>query len=278
MLNIGCHLSISAGLLPMVQVAEQIQANTFQCFLRSPRGSKMRNFQPEELEQFNRYLAEHQFAATVVHAPYTLNACSTSAKTQEFAELVMRSDLELMEQLACEFYNFHPGNHLGQGVAAGIRQIAELLNRIIDPSQQTTILLETMAGKGTEIGSTFAELRDILAAVRYPEKMGVCLDTCHVWDAGYDLVNQLDQVLAEFDQVLGMDTLKIIHLNDSKNSLATHKDRHACIGAGSLGIESMQRIINHPWLQGRYFILETPNNLSGYAYEIAQLRQLYHGT
>ena len=275
MLNIGCHLSVSKGFLAMGETALEIGANTFQFFTRNPRGSKAKEIDPADTAALVEVLAKHHFAAILGHAPYTLNACSAEPKTREFAAIAMEDDLRRMEYIPGKFYNFHPGSHTGQGMEIGIAQIITLLNSIIKPEQTTTVLLETMAGKGSEVGGTFGELGQILDGITLSDKMGVCLDTCHVSDAGYDIVQNLDGVLEEFDKVIGLDRLKAIHLNDSMNSKGSHKDRHEKIGQGSIGLEAMERIINHPKLRNLPFYLETPNELDGYEDEIRLLRGLY---
>lgn len=275
MLNIGCHLSVSKGFEAMGKEALKINANTFQFFTRNPRGSKAKAIDPKDAEALLELVKENQFTTLLAHAPYTLNPCSAEEKTREFAAQVMSDDLARMEYLPNNFYNFHPGSHVGQGVDVGIEQITSLLNMLLKPEQTTTVLLETMAGKGTEVGRTFEELKRILDGITLSEKMGVCLDTCHVYDGGYDLVNDLDGVLEKFDQVVGLDKLQAIHLNDDMNPMSSHKDRHAKIGEGSLGLEAITRIINHPKLRHLPFFLETPNDLAGYAQEIALLRGVY---
>lgn len=275
MLNIGCHLSSAKGFLAMGKDALKIDANTFQFFTRNPRGSKAKAIDPQDAAALRALAGEHHFAVILAHAPYTLNACSADAHTREFARETMADDLARMEYLPNSLYNFHPGSHTGQGAETGIEQIAAMLNAILTPEQTTTVLLETMAGKGSEVGRSFEELRAILDRVLLHDKMGVCLDTCHVNDAGYDIVNRLDEVLAEFDRVIGLSRLRAVHLNDSMNPLGSHKDRHQKIGQGSIGLEAMERIINHPALRGLPFYLETPNELPGYAAEIALLRGLY---
>lgn len=275
MLNIGCHLSVSKGFEAMGKEALKINANTFQFFTRNPRGSKAKAIDPNDAEGLLELVKENQFATLLAHAPYTLNPCSAEEKTREFAAQVMADDLARMEYLPNNFYNFHPGSHVGQGADVGIEQITSLLNMLLKPEQTTTVLLETMAGKGTEVGRNFEELKRILDGITLSEKMGVCLDTCHVYDGGYDLVNDLDGVLEKFDQVIGLDKLQAIHLNDDMNPMSSHKDRHAKIGEGSLGLEAITRIINHPKLRHLPFFLETPNDLAGYAQEIALLRGVY---
>ena len=275
MLYLGCHLSSSKGFLQMGKTALSIGANTFQFFTRNPRGSRAKELDPADAAALRALMEENSFSCVVAHAPYTLNACSSAAQTREFAEQTMADDLARLEYLPGTLYNFHPGSHVGQGEEEGIRLIAELLNRILRPEQQTTVLLETMAGKGTEVGRTFEELREILDRVELNDKMGVCLDTCHVWDGGYDIVNDLDGVLTEFDRIIGLDHLKAIHLNDSLNPLGSHKDRHARIGEGQIGLDALVRVIRHPALDGKPFILETPNDDEGWTREIALLRERY---
>jgi len=275
MLKIGCHLSISKGFKAIGKEALKINANTFQFFTRNPRGSKAKAIDPKDAEALLILMKENQFAQVLAHAPYTLNPCSPEEKTREFALQVMADDLARMEYLPNNLYNFHPGSHGGQGPEEGIRQIISQLNTLIKPQQTTTVLLETMAGKGTEVGGTFEELRQILDGVVLSEKMGVCLDTCHINDAGYDIVHDLDGVLDKFDKVIGLERLYAIHLNDSLNPKDSHKDRHAKIGEGSIGLQGITQIINHPKLRHLPFFLETPNDNAGYAQEIALLRAAY---
>lgn len=272
MLTIGSHLSSSKGFLHMGKEAVSIGANTFQFFTRNPRGSKAKEIDEKDVAEFRRFAEENGIRVILAHAPYTLNACSRDAHTREFALQTMEDDLRRMEYVPGNYYNFHPGSHTGQGAEEGIRQIAELLNAILKPEQTTTVLLETMAGKGTEVGRSFEELRGILDRVELSDHMGVCLDTCHVYDAGYDIVGNLEGVLEEFDRVIGLDRLKAVHINDSKNPFASHKDRHEKIGEGSLGLEAFAKIVNHPALRELPFYLETPNDLEGYAKEIRMLR------
>lgn len=274
MFQIGCHLSSSKGYLAMGKEAVKLNANTFQFFTRNPRGGKAKAIDEQDVAAFLTFAEEHGIYSILAHAPYTLNACSKDERTREFALETMTDDLRRMEYTPNQLYNFHPGSHVGQGVETGITQIAALLNTVLTEGQTTTVLLETMAGKGTEIGRSFEELREILDRVTLSDKMGVCLDTCHVYDAGYDIVNDLDGVLTQFDKVIGLDKLKAIHLNDSMNPINSHKDRHQKIGDGSLGLEAITRIINHPALRDLPFNLETPNELDGYAAEIALLRSL----
>lgn len=274
-MNIGCHLSSSKGFLAMGKDALKINANTFQFFTRNPRGSKAKDIVPADVEALQELLKENNFARLLAHAPYTINACSADSSVRDFARQTVQDDLQRMEYLPRNLYNFHPGSHVGQGVEAGIEQIVEMLNSVLTEEQTTTVLLETMAGKGTEIGRSFEEVQQILDGVHLKDKVGVCLDTCHVYDAGYDIVNDLDGVLQHFDAVIGFKRLFAIHLNDSMNPMASHKDRHAKIGQGSIGLKAMERIINHPALRELPFFLETPNELEGYAEEIALLRSLY---
>ena len=276
-LTIGCHLSPSKGYLAMGRDALAIGANTFQFFTRNPRGSRARELDPADMEALRSLMQEHRFGRVVAHAPYTLNACSSTDRTREFALETIADDLRRMEFLPGNFYNFHPGSHTGQGAETGIRQIAAMLNEVLTAEQSTTVLLETMAGKGSEVGRSFEEIRAILDLVRLPEKMGVCLDTCHVWDGGYDIVENLDGVLEEFDRIIGLDRLKAIHLNDSMNPCGSHKDRHARIGEGHIGFDALSRVTNHPKLRDLPFCLETPNDLDGYADEIRRLRAAYTG-
>lgn len=275
MLTVGCHLSSSKGYLAMGKDAVKINANTFQFFTRNPRGGNAKAIVPSDVEAYLAFAAEHNITRILAHAPYTLNACSADEHLREFARATMADDLARMEYTPGNCYNFHPGSHVKQGVEIGITYISDMLNAILKPDQTTTVLLETMAGKGSEIGRSFEELREILERVTLSDHMGVCLDTCHVWDGGYDIVNHLDEVLTEFDRVIGLSRLKAIHLNDSLNPLGAHKDRHARIGEGYIGKEALIRIINHPALRKLPFYLETPNELDGYAAEIALLRENY---
>lgn len=276
MFTIGCHLSSSAGFYHMGKEAIGIGANTFQFFTRNPRGSKAKAIDQKDVERFHAFCQENGIDRILAHAPYTLNACSKDPHVREFALETMADDLVRMEYVPGNCYNFHPGSHVGQGAEEGIRLIADTLNQILKPEQTTTVLLETMSGKGSEVGKSFEEIRAILDRVELQEHMGVCLDTCHVYDAGYDIVNDLDGVLEQFDRTIGLSRLRAIHLNDSKNPFASHKDRHEKIGQGSIGTEAMIRIINHPALQGIPVYLETPNELEGYAEEIRFLRDNYH--
>lgn len=274
MFIIGCHLSASRGFLHMGEEARSIGANTFQFFTRNPRGFAAKPFDASDAQAFVRFAADHHFPVIMAHAPYTLNACSADPHIREMAHEIMADDLARLAHIPGSYYNFHPGSHVQQGVETGIAYIVELLNAILAPEQNTTVLLETMAGKGSEIGRSFDELRAIIDRTAHAERLGVCLDTCHVYDAGYDIVHHLEDVLAEFDRVIGLDRLKAIHLNDSKNPFASHKDRHEKIGVGSLGTEAIASVINHPSLRDLPFYLETPNELDGYAQEINLLKSL----
>ena len=275
MFRIGCHLSAAAGYEHMGKEALSIGANTFQFFTRNPRGGAMKALNQADIDAFLNLANEHHFAQILAHAPYTLNACAADDRVRRFAYQAMAEDLERMEYVPGNLYNFHPGSHVGQGIQTGIEKIAELLNHILKPEQTTTVLLETMAGKGSEVGGKFEELREILDRVELKDKMGVCLDTCHISDAGYDIIHDLDGVLETFDKIIGLDRLKAIHLNDSKNPPESHKDRHEKVGQGYLGIETLEKVINHPKLKHLPFLLETPNELPGYAEEIKQLKSLY---
>lgn len=274
MIKIGSHLSISKGYLNMAKEATKMNANTFAFFTRNPRGGSARKLDLDDIERFNEYLKENKFEKLVAHAPYTMNLASSDEKTREFARMAMKEDIERMELIPNNYYNFHPGSHVKQGAEKGIELIAELLNEVIFEAMTTTILLETMAGKGTEVGRSFEELKQIIDKVKFKDKIGVCLDTCHVSDGGYDITNDLDFVLSEFDRIIGIDKLKALHLNDSKNPLGAHKDRHEKIGDGYLGIETFKKIVNHPYLKTLPMILETPNDFDGYKEEIEILRGL----
>lgn len=274
MLHIGCHLSASKGFEAMGRTALEIGADTFQFFTRNPRGSRAKDIDPQDVQALRQLLAEHHFAPLIAHAPYTLNPASADPKTREFARQTLADDLQRMEYLPGNLYNFHPGSHVGQGAEAGLRLIIDTLNEILTPDLHTTVLLETMAGKGSEIGRSFEELKQILDGVKENDKMGVCLDTCHVHDAGYSLA-ELDDTLTTFDKQIGLSRLKAVHLNDSLNPQGSHKDRHAPIGQGTIGTEVLAGVINHPALKHLPFCLETPNDLAGYAREIALMRRLY---
>lgn len=276
MLHIGNHLSSSKGFVAMGREALQLKADTFAFFTRNPRGSKAKNIDDNDVAAFLNLIREHNFQKLVAHAPYTLNPCSNKPEVREFAYNTMADDLKRMEKLPHNYYNFHPGNHLKQGEQTGIKLIAACLNDIMWQEQKTTVLLETMAGKGTEVGKTFEEIRAIIDKVNLQDKIGVCLDTCHIWDSGYDIVNRLDDVIAEFDRIIGLNRLKAVHLNDSKNEYGSHKDRHEKIGDGKIGLDAIVRIINHPALKNLPFILETPNDHTGYAREIALLRSKFN--
>lgn len=273
MLHIGCHLSISKGFAHIGKEALSIKADTFQFFTRNPQGGKAKDIDLADVAKFRALAAENNFAPVVAHAPYTLNPCSDNPQTREFAEMVFSDDLKRMELIPHNYYNFHPGSHVGQGVSMGIAMIIDLLNRILTPEQNTIVLLETMSGKGSEIGRSFEELAEIRAGVKLKDKLGVCLDTCHVFAAGYDIVNNLDGVMTEFDKIIGLQHLKAIHLNDSLMPLASNKDRHAKIGAGEIGAKPLFHFINHPAVKNLPFVLETPNDLAGYAAEIELLRK-----
>ncbi len=275
MLNIGCHLSASKGYYNMGKEAVSIGANTFQFFTRNPRGGKAKEVDIKDVEKFLNLANENDFCKILAHAPYTINVCSADENIRKFGIDTMKDDLKSLEFVPGNMYNFHPGSHVGQGEEVGIKLIIEALNDVLNENQQTTVLLETMAGKGTEVGKTFEQLKQIIDGVNLKDKLGVCLDTCHIYDAGYDIVNDLDGVLNKFDTVIGLDKLKAIHLNDDKNSFGSHKDRHEKIGEGSIGIEAFEKIINHPKLRNLPFYLETPNELDGYAKEIALLKNLY---
>ena len=275
MLKIGCHLSSSAGYLAMGKDAERIGANTFAFFTRNPRGGSAKAINEADVTRFTEYAQEKGIAPLVAHSPYTLNPCSAKPELRDFAKRTMRDDLERMEYTPGNFYNFHPGSHTGQGAEAGIRQCAEMLTEILPFSGTTTVLIETMAGKGSEIGKSFREIAEIISLAENKEKLGVCLDTCHIWDGGYDIVRDLDGVLTEFDKTIGLSKLRAVHLNDSLNACGARKDRHAKIGEGQIGKEALFRVINHEALYSLPFILETPNDEAGYAAEISMLREAY---
>lgn len=274
MLTIGCHLSSSKGYIAMGKEAVKIDANTFQFFTRNPRGTKAKAMNPEDVNHYLDFAREHGINQILAHAPYTLNACSANEGLRTLARDTMKDDLERMEYTPGNCYNFHPGSHVGQGAEDGIRYISDMLNQVLTPELHTTVLLETMSGKGSEVGREFEELREILDRVEQKDHMGICLDTCHVWDAGYDIAGDLDGVLNRFDRIIGLDKLKAIHLNDSQNPLGAHKDRHAKIGEGYIGFEALKRMTVHPALKDLPFYLETPNDLSGYAKEIAMMREI----
>lgn len=275
MLNIGCHLSAAGGFTAMGKDAIAIGANTFAFFTRNPRGGKSKAIDEKDVKGLLEIMEGNGFAKLVAHAPYTLNPCSSTEKVREFAKIAMTEDLQKMEYLPGNYYNFHPGSHTGQGTEKGIELITKLLNEVLTEDMNTVVLLESMAGKGSEIGGTFEELAEIIRRVALKDKIGVCLDSCHISDGGYDIKANLDGVIEEFDKIVGLKYLKAMHLNDSLNPLGAHKDRHAKIGEGYLGTETFEKIINHEKLKDLPFILETPNELEGYAAEIATLRSLY---
>ena len=277
MFYIGCHLSSSAGFFKMGETALKLNANTFQFFLRNPRGGAAKNIDDKDVKSYLELAQNNNFGKILAHAPYTLNPCSKDEKTREFARLVFADDLKRMEKIPGNLYNFHPGSHTGQGVPTAINQIAEVLNEVMTEAHNTTVLLETMSGKGSEVGSTFEELAEIIAKTHKNSinELGVCLDTCHVYSAGYDVINKLDEVLEHFDKTIGLNRLHAIHLNDSMTEFNSHKDRHETLGNGSLGLEGIIRFINHPALKGIPINLETPNELDGYAKEISILRKNY---
>lgn len=274
MLNIGCHLSISNGFEAIGKQALEIGANTFQFFTRNPRGGSARKIEQADVDALKLIMSENAFSQILAHAPYTMNLCSAKPETREFALNTLKDDLQRMEYLPDNLYNFHPGSHTGQGTEKGTEQIISALNEAMFPEMHTTVLLETMAGKGSEIGGKFEELTAIINGVDYKDKIGVCLDTCHVFDAGYDIVNHLEEVLDDFEKIIGLGRLKAVHLNDSMNYLGCHKDRHQKIGEGAIGLDAFKRIINHPVLKNLPFFLETPNEINGYAYEISLLKSI----
>ena len=274
-LYIGNHTTSSKGYTRMARQMIANGGNTFAFFTRNPRGGRAKEIDPEDVRKFLELTEEYKFGKIVAHAPYTLNACAAKENIREFARETMADDLKRMEWTPGNYYNFHPGSHVGQGAEAGVRMIAEMLNEVLTEDQTTTVLLETMSGKGTEMGRNFEELRQILDLVEKKDKMGICLDTCHVWDGGYDIVNDFDGVLEEFDRIIGLEKLKAIHLNDSLNDHGSHKDRHARIGEGRIGLEALVRVIRYPRLEGIPFILETPNDDEGWAAEIRMLREAY---
>ena len=275
MLNIGCHLSASEGYVAMAKQAIEIDANTFQFFTRNPRGFKAKDIDEQDVKEFLEIIKENKFVKILAHAPYTLNPCSADKRVRDLAKEIFIDDLKRMEYTPGNMYNFHPGSHVGQGVDTGIKIISETLNEVLKKEQTTTVLLETMSGKGSEIGSKFEELKQIIDSVELKDKVGVCLDTCHIYDGGYDIVNNLDAVIKEFDNIIGLEKLKAIHLNDTKNPFASHKDRHEKIGEGHLGLDAISKVINHPKLKKLPFYLETPNEIEGYAKEIKMLKEVY---
>lgn len=272
MFKIGCHLSISNGFLKAAKEIKSIDGNTFQYFSRNPQGGKAKPWDQKDFEAFIEYAKENNIEQLLCHAPYTLNACSSNPDTREFARICFKDDIKNLENFSNALYNFHPGSHTGQGVEVGINQIVEILNEVLYPEMKTTVLLECMAGKGSEIGRSFEEIAEIISKVKLNDKLGVCLDTCHVYSAGYDIVNKLDDVLNEFDAIIGLDKLKAIHLNDSKMPYASNKDRHEVIGGGTIGLDAIINIINHPKLKHLPFYLETPNEIEGYKEEIQLLK------
>ncbi|MFG6383392.1 MAG: deoxyribonuclease IV [Lachnospiraceae bacterium] len=275
MLKIGCHLSFAKGFLNMGKEAVKIGANTFQFFTRSPRGGQAKELNLEDIAAYLNFAKEHEITQILAHAPYTLNSCAKEEGLRQFAYHTMCDDLERLEHIPEAMYNFHPGSHVKQGTEIGISYISDMLNKINEKGYSTMILLETMSGKGSEIGRNFQELREIINQVENSSHLGVCLDTCHIFDGGYDIVHGLEQVLEEFDKSIGLERLKAVHLNDSKNELGSHKDRHEKIGKGNIGLDAIASIINHPNLRNLPFYLETPNDLEGYQREIALLRKLY---
>ena len=275
MLKIGCHLSVSKGFYEMGKDALKINANTIQFFTRNPRGGKAKEIDEEDVKKFKELAKENNIEVLLAHAPYTLNLCAIDESLREFAKNTMKDDLKRMEYFPGNYYNFHPGSHVKQGVDVGVKYIIEALNEIITPEQKTKVLLETMAGKGSEVGRNFEEIKRIMDGVKLKDHIGVCLDTCHIFDGGYDIVNKLDDVINEFNNIIGLDNLYAIHLNDSMNVLGSHKDRHSKIGEGNIGLDAITRIINHPKLRNLPFFLETPNDLEGYGKEIKILRSLY---
>lgn len=269
---IGNHLSTSKGYEAMGKAALKLNANTFAFFTRNPRGGKAKEIDPKDVEKFLALEKEHGFGKLVAHAPYTMNLCAEKEDVRNFSREMIADDMKRMEYTPGNYYNFHPGSHVGQGVERGIELIAEAVNAALTPEQSTIVLLETMAGKGSEVGRTFEELREIIDRIELQDKVGVCFDTCHVWDGGYDIVNHLDEVLTEFDKVIGLNRLYAVHFNDSMNECGAHKDRHAKIGEGCIGAEALRRVATHPALSGRPFILETPNDDAGYKKEIELIR------
>ena len=273
MINIGCHLSSSGGFLAMGKHATELGADTFAFFTRNPRGGAAKEIDPDDAAALVDYMKEHRFGKLVAHAPYTMNVCAEKENIREFSRNMLADDLDRMQYVPGNYYNFHPGSHVGQGADVAIPMIIDAVNNALKPEHDTIVLLETMAGKGSEVGRTFEEVASIIDGVKLKDKIGVCFDTCHTWDGGYDNVNDIDGVLAEFDRVIGLDKLYAVHLNDSKNDRGTHKDRHEVIGGGFLGEEAIRRIVTHPLLQGKPFILETPNEDPGYKKEIALIRE-----
>ena len=276
MLYIGNHTSSSKGYAAMGRQIVKNGGNTFAFFTRNPRGGNAKAIDPADVAKFQEIAKEHEFGKIVAHAPYTLNACAAKENLRDFARETFADDLKRMEATPGNYYNFHPGSHVGQGIEVGIQKIAEVLNAVLTEDQTTTVLLETMSGKGSEVGKSFEELREIIDKVELSDHLGVCLDTCHIWDAGYDIADHLDDVISEFDRIIGLDRLKAIHLNDSLNPLGAHKDRHARLGEGHIGLPALKRFINHPALAHLPFYLETPNDLDGYAKEIQLMREAWN--
>ncbi len=273
MINIGCHLSSAGGYTSMANRAIEIGANTFQYFTRNPRGGVAKEISKEDIDSFLKLSIQNNFSKIIAHAPYTLNLCSAKESIRNFSKNILADDISRVESVPNSLYNLHPGSHTGQGAEVGISQIAKALNEVIKPNQTTTVLLETMAGKGSEIGGTFEELKQIIDRVDLPDKIGVCFDTCHVFDAGYDIVNNLEGILEQFDKIIGIEMIKAVHLNDSKNICGSKKDRHEKIGLGNIGIDAISSIVNHPYLKNLPFILETPHeDLQGYAEEIKLIK------
>lgn len=273
MYYIGNHLPVSKGYAVMGEMALKLGGNTFAFFTRNPRGGKAKEIDEEDVKELLNIIEENGFGKLVAHAPYTMNLCAGKEDVRQFSKNVISDDIKRMEYTPGNYYNFHPGSHVGQGVEKGIAIIADVLNEVLSPDQSTIVLLETMAGKGTEVGRTFEEIREIIDRTELKDKLGVCFDTCHVWDGGYDIVNNLDGVINEFDQVIGLDKLYAVHFNDSKNECGSHKDRHERIGYGQIGLEAMKRVALHPALAGKPFILETPNNDEGYIREITMFKE-----
>jgi len=273
-LTIGSHISSAGGYEAMGKRAVKMNANTFAFFTRNPRGGKAKEIQQEDVERYKEISRQHEFGKIVAHAPYTMNACAAKEDLRKFAKNILTDDLKRMDYIPGNYYNFHPGSHVGQGVQTGIEKIAQVLNAVLKPEWNTTVLLETMAGKGTEVGGNFEEIRQIMDLVECREKLGVCMDTCHLWDGGYDIVGGLDGVVEEFDRVIGLEHLKAVHLNDSKNPLGSHKDRHEKIGEGHIGLDALAAVVQHPKLRHLPFILETPNDEAGWAEEIRTLRDI----
>lgn len=273
-LTIGSHISSAGGYEAMGKRAVKMNANTFAFFTRNPRGGKAKEIQQEDVERYKEISRQHEFGKIVAHAPYTMNACAAKEDLREFAKNILTDDLKRMDYIPGNYYNFHPGSHVGQGVQTGIEKIAQVLNAVLKPEWNTTVLLETMAGKGTEVGGNFEEIRQIMDLVECREKLGVCMDTCHLWDGGYDIVGGLDGVVEEFDRVIGLEHLKAVHLNDSKNPLGSHKDRHEKIGEGHIGLDALAAVVQHPKLRHLPFILETPSDEAGWAEEIRTLRDI----